>query len=179
MKQQGQISSREVASCGFCGESRVSTRLEDDRFQYGDGNDAAQIVAVIPVHHCGSCGAEFTDDAAEDIRHDAVCRHLGVLTPSEIRHIRESRQLSRAEFARLTRIGEATLARWERGSLIQNAGYDQLLRLLRHDENVARLRLTSSLLRDSAPVHIVQFRYLTVDDTRRKEQADFRLRKTA
>jgi hypothetical protein len=48
--------------------------------------------------------------------------------------------LSRAEFARLTKLGEATLVRWEKGSLIQNPANDQYLRLLGFEDNIRRLR---------------------------------------
>ena len=58
----------------------------------------------------------------------------------EIKALREKLGLSRTEFARLTRLGEATIARWERGELIQNAGNDSLLRLLQYEDNVRRLR---------------------------------------
>jgi transcriptional regulator with XRE-family HTH domain len=63
------------------------------------------------------------------------------MTPAEIRAIRrEAGALSRAQFARITRLGEATIGRWERGELIQNRANDQLLYLLTFPENVTRLR---------------------------------------
>lgn len=180
MKQQNQVSSGETVTCGFCGGSRVNTRFENDEFLYGEGVDAVVLSATIPVHQCEACGAQFTGDAAEDIRHEAVCNHLGVLTPSEIRQLRERHHLSRGDFAKLTRIGEATIARWERGALIQNAGYDQLLRLLQLDDNIQWLQSArSSSVNAVQPTQIAQFRYLTVDETRLKEQAQFKLRKIA
>ena len=48
--------------------------------------------------------------------------------------------MTRLGFAELTKFGEATLGRWERGALIQNAANDQFLYLLRFAENVDRLR---------------------------------------
>jgi DNA-binding transcriptional regulator YiaG len=63
------------------------------------------------------------------------------MTPAEVRAVRQKAgSLSRAEFARITRLGEATIGRWERGELIQNAANDQLLYLLTFPENVVRLR---------------------------------------
>src|SRR5688500_18667338 len=114
MKQMGQPSSRETITCGFCGASNVSTRFEEDKFMYGDGDSAVMLTALVPVHQCASCSAEFTDDSAEDVRHDTVCHHLSVLTPAQIRELRERHNLSRSQFAKLTRLGEATIARWER-----------------------------------------------------------------
>ena len=62
-----------------------------------------------------------------------------LLSPEEIKAIRKHLGLSRAEFARLTRIGEASLARWETGHIVQNAAMDNYLRLLSYEENVKRI----------------------------------------
>jgi len=69
------------------------------------------------------------------------------MAPSEIQALREGYDMSRAEFSRLTRIGEASLGRWENGLLIQGQANDRFLYLLTFPENVARLRA-----RKEAPV---------------------------
>lgn len=66
--------------------------------------------------------------------HGAVCRHLGLLTPSEIKDIRTRRDMSQAAFAELTGLGEATIARWERGDVTQNRGNDRFLRMVQREE---------------------------------------------
>lgn len=126
--------------CPECGEPNVVTAVEDDTFTYGHGADAVDLTARIPIRTCQACGCQFTDDTAEDIRHEAVCRHLQVMPPKEISDLRKAHGLTRSEFARLTRIGEASLARWENGHIIQNAANDQLLFLLQYPENLSRLR---------------------------------------
>ena len=73
-------------------------------FTYGGGPNAVQLKATIPFHRCADCTFEYTDSAAEDIRHEAVCRHLGLMGPAEILDLRNSYGLSRAEFAEATRI---------------------------------------------------------------------------
>ena len=125
-------------SCPECGSERIVTETIDHRFPYGQEDSSVELSARIPVCRCEECGEEFLDDEAEDLMHEAVCRHLHVMTPSEVRAIRQ--RLSRAEFARVTRLGEATIGRWERGQLIQNAAYDQLLHLLTFPENLMRLQ---------------------------------------
>jgi putative zinc finger/helix-turn-helix YgiT family protein len=126
--------------CPSCGGTRITTTMETEHFAYGKAPDVVELSATIPVRHCEDCGFQFTDAEAEDAHHDAVCRHLGVLTPSEIVSVRALYQLSRADFAAVTRVGEASLQRWETGQLIQNPGYDQLLYLLRFPMNMERLR---------------------------------------
>ncbi len=127
-------------SCPNCGGIRIESRTEREPFTYGIGDKATELYSTISVRKCADCGFEFTDEAAETSRHEAVCRHLRVLPPAEILKIRKESGLSRAEFARLTRIGEASLHRWENGLLIQNPAMDSYLRLLAYRENIQRLR---------------------------------------
>jgi putative zinc finger/helix-turn-helix YgiT family protein len=128
-------------SCPSCGHGTVQTTHIEHKFPYGDGDHRVELSATLPLRRCLECGVEFFDSVAEDLQHEAVCRHLGVMTPAEVRAVRQKAgSLSRAEFARITRLGEATIGRWERGELIQNAANDQLLYLLTFPENVVRLR---------------------------------------
>ena len=108
-------------------------------FTYGRGTDAVELNVDLPVHVCPSCGLEFLDDEAETLKHEAVCAHLGVLSPREIRGIRERYGMLRAAFSKVTGIDEATLNRWENGILIQSAANDRYLRLLEVPDNLHRL----------------------------------------
>jgi putative zinc finger/helix-turn-helix YgiT family protein len=126
--------------CPNCGKHSLSTVLETDKILYGSGKDATEIPVELPVRTCSECGFQYTDEEAEDVRHDAVCRHLGLMTPGEITALRKRYNMNRAEFADLTRFGEASLARWETGRLMQNAANDQLLYLLSFESNVERLQ---------------------------------------
>jgi putative zinc finger/helix-turn-helix YgiT family protein len=126
--------------CARCGSADVNTSFHAEVLPFGTGAKSAQLHVSIPVRTCASCGSTFTDHETETIRHEAVCRHMRVLTPREIRTLRLRLGMTRRQFATLTKLGEATIARWEAGSLIQNAAYDTLLRLLMYPENVDRLR---------------------------------------
>jgi DNA-binding transcriptional regulator YiaG len=130
----------EPLRCASCGASSVGTEMVVEEFAYGIGEDSVQLRATVPMRTCRECGFQFTDHHAEDARHDAVCRHLGVMTPREVEAVRTRLGMTRAAFAEITRLGEASLARWEKGLLIQNPANDQLLYLLRFPENVERLR---------------------------------------
>ena len=126
--------------CSNCGKLGLTTVREIQNINYGSGAEAAQIPVEIPVRTCVECGFQYTDEEAEDLRHAAVCRHLGLMTPEDIVALRRRYNLTRAEFAQLTRFGEASLARWETGQLLQNAANDQLLYLLGFESNIDRLR---------------------------------------
>ena len=131
--------------CPECGHSAVSTKMTPHTFAYGNGKEAVQITTTLPLRVCGHCEFEYYDKEGQTAQHEAVCRHLGVMTPSEIRRLREDLGLSRAEFAELTGLGDATIARWERGALIQNIGNDRYLRLLGSHKNVDHLRKAMSV----------------------------------
>jgi len=55
----------------------------------------------------------------------------GLLSASEIRAIRERHRLTQARLARLLRLGNNTISRWEAGRNVQTAAMDVLLRLIR------------------------------------------------
>lgn len=117
--------------CPICGKRSVTTYLHHDTFTYGSGDTAATLEVVeLPVRRCGACAIEFLAHDGQRLRHDAVCRHLGVLTPGEIRDIRKKLNMTRAAFAEFTGIDEATLNRWENGVAIQGAADDRYLRTL-------------------------------------------------
>jgi len=130
----------ERIECPACEDKDVTTTMETETFTYGEGAEAVELTVRVPVRTCTSCGFQFTDNIAEEIRHEAVCRYLGIMSPKEIQMVRKSYGMSRADFTRLTRIGEASLARWESGQLMQNLAYDQFLYLLTFPENVERLK---------------------------------------
>jgi putative zinc finger/helix-turn-helix YgiT family protein len=136
--------------CLNCGSSDLRTSREREEFPYGVGEEQVMLSAMVPVRKCGACGFDYTDDEAEDARHAAVCRHLGVMTPREVESVRKRLDMSRAEFARLTGLGEASLQRWESGSLIQNKANDNLLYLLSAKaENVRLLRQRDVVLSEA------------------------------
>jgi putative zinc finger/helix-turn-helix YgiT family protein len=121
--------------CPNCDSSKVKTELRINSFPYGVGDAAVELTAEVPVHICADCGQEFAGEIAAQLRHEAVCRHEKLLSPKEIVAVRSSYSLSRREFAIATRIGLATLARWEQGDTLQNGAMDNYVRLLMIREN--------------------------------------------
>jgi putative zinc finger/helix-turn-helix YgiT family protein len=126
--------------CPQCGASGLETVQVEETFDHGGRKEPIHVTAVLPVKHCRKCDFAFEDWETEKARHRAACAAVGVQPPEEIRRLRQAVGLSQREFARLTRLGGATLNRWERGHLIQNGAYDDYLYLLRFPENVERLR---------------------------------------
>lgn len=127
--------------CSSCGKGTLEARVIRDEFEYGPEGDRITIVADrVPVLECPACKETFYGPDAAQARHQAICRTLGLLTPEQIKGVRENLGKKQAEFAELTGIGVATLSRWEQGRLIQTRALDRYLRLLQWEENVQRLQ---------------------------------------
>lgn len=137
LKTESQLpDARRNLICPTCGSSNVKTNIKDYSFIYGAGEEGVELSVKAPVRTCGVCGFSLLDGDAEDACHEAVCRHLGVMTPSQIKALRTLYGLTQAQFSEITKLGEATLSRWERGIVIQNQAYDNYLYLLGFNENL-------------------------------------------
>ena len=171
---------REEIACPLCGGEAIVTTQHLQAFNYGSGESAVELTAKVPVRRCETCEFEFLDEEAERLKHEAICEHFGILSPNEIRRIRGYHRMTRARFARVTGLGEASLNRWENGLNMQTLANDRYLRLLARPEN---LRLLDDLAGSgshspsiSVPVQ-QRFRILNVTDALRKEGNSFHLRK--
>ena len=120
--------------CVACGAIDTCRRVAVEKFPYLDGEHQVILEARVPVLECASCGTQFTEGDAEEIRHDAVCRYLGRLTPAEVKAVREQYRLSQQEWAARTGFGLASIKRWETGNVIQEKAADRYLRLLGHPD---------------------------------------------
>lgn len=129
-----------TAQCPACGSDRLSERENIEYFEYGSGSESVTLNAVVPMCLCADCGMQFTDERGERARHTSVCAHLKISDPEKIVAIRERNNMSQTEFATVSRIGRASLARWESGAIYQNGSSDSLIYLLGFPENVARLK---------------------------------------
>ena len=163
--------------CDECGHP-VATTWHDHTFVYGLGEAAAELAVRLPVRRCDHCDFDYLDEEGERLKHEAVCQHLGVLTPQEIRGMRERLGLSRSALAKLTRIGEASLSRWESGIKIQTPGYDRYLRLLGAPGIAAVLEQLDHAPSAAQPRH-AKFRSLEVLQRHKQRAAAFRLRPCA
>lgn len=125
--------------CPVCSATAVRREKEIERFPYGQGKGAVTLEALVPVYTCESCEFRYTDHEAEGLRHEAVCRHLQIMTPAELQKIRSDLGMSREELADISGLGVASLARWESGANIQNKANDNYLFLLSFTENRQRI----------------------------------------
>lgn len=129
-----------ASQCPSCDSTKIEATWEKTSFPYGTDNPPLMLEVEIPVTHCRECNDSFTGEQAADIQHAAICKHLGLLSPEEIRHIRETYGMSQEELSKIGGFGRASLARWETGALLPNRSSSALLYLLSFPENMKRMR---------------------------------------
>jgi len=116
-----------TAYCPMC-ETDRKVRAQTVREEYEVRGE--KIAIDVPRLSCIACGESMVDPAFGDPTLKVYAeyrRRHGLLSPEQIRGIREKYQLSQDAFATLLGTSPATLARYEGGS-IQDKAYDQLLR---------------------------------------------------
>ena len=116
--------------CEMCEQGTVELQTVESSIDYGADDSQTQLSVMLPIWRCEDCGCAYEDEQAAQIKHAAVCQHLGVLEPNEIRDIRNRLGLSQEALANVTSIGVASIKRWESSKIIQNKAMDNLLRLL-------------------------------------------------
>lgn len=142
--------------CPLCGHQPLMAQRIRDEFEYGSDGDPILVVAEeVPVLICSPCGEVLYGPEAAAVRHQAICHALGLLSPAEIKALRERLGPDQEDFARLTGIGVATLSRWERGRLLQTRALDCYLRLLDALPQAARfLETLRKPAQESANFHL-------------------------
>ena len=107
-------------------------RVSETRFV--EAPDGKRLPFEDAFTRCDTCGAELYlhGQSLEVSRNRAAAlrAHGGLLTPEQIRGIREKFGLTQARLEELLGTGAKTVVRWERGSVCQSQAADKLLRLL-------------------------------------------------
>lgn len=140
-----------TVTCLQCGGTQLDMASREVEFDHGGRDKPFRVKATFPFITCRQCGFVSVDGVDEDLQHEAACRHLGVMTPAEIRALRDKIGLTQKDLAELTGFGVASISRWEGGVLIQNEACDRLLYLLTIPENVERLRRREARCPENPP----------------------------
>ena len=126
-----------ATKCPICGVRGLAPRHGE--FQFAPPENIPGGVMVIPETQwleCSSCEERILSTelsrAIEALRYE----RLGLLTPEEIKAVRERTGLSQKEMSRLVGVGDKTYARWESGRSIQNKSSDNLIRLVDLNRNL-------------------------------------------
>jgi YgiT-type zinc finger domain-containing protein len=76
--------------CPECGKGQLIALTRTEEFDFDLGEEKVKVRAEsVPVQQCDRCGEVLSGLAAAKVRHEAVCRAAGLLTPTEYKSIRE------------------------------------------------------------------------------------------
>lgn len=90
--------------------------------------------------HCHQCDENVIGHELNQAIERVQYQRLGLLTPEQIRQIREKSGLTATEMSQLLNAGDKSFTRWENGKSIQNKSTDTLLRLIdQHPELFAEI----------------------------------------
>jgi putative zinc finger/helix-turn-helix YgiT family protein len=136
-----------AGNCPICGCGTLHERKGTYETSFSDRNGDIHELRVpeLSWQECDQCKEALLDDAATQ-RTEAVRRNaLGLLTPSEIRELRQRLRKSQSQMSKLLGIGEKTYCRWESGAYVQSTAFDKYLRLLMaRPENLELLEMFDS-----------------------------------
>jgi len=124
--------------CPMCEEDRTFRRDQRDEEREIRGE---KIVLTVPLWVCSVCGETIVDDEFGDpieAMNDAYREKHQLLQPAEIQAIRSKWGLSQAGFAALLGMSQATINRYEGGS-IQQEKEDELIRMAESPEHMPGL----------------------------------------
>jgi predicted RNA-binding Zn-ribbon protein involved in translation (DUF1610 family) len=90
-------------TCPTCGIGRLELVSVDDEFTFLSEFGLLTVTAHdVPFEQCPICGERLSGHDAAMISHKAICKVLGLLTPDEIRAVRDRLAMSQVEFSKLT-----------------------------------------------------------------------------
>lgn len=125
--------------CPVCGTERDTEVVEKEEVFNIRGEE---IRIRSEIRFCSVCKEELFDESLDEENIKRVYnvyreRH-GILSPGEIKSIREKYGLSRRAFARLLNISEDAVARYETGALPEKS-LSNMIMLLKDPQNMRRL----------------------------------------
>jgi putative zinc finger/helix-turn-helix YgiT family protein len=117
--------------CSVCGAKAARLSSAPIEMGFRDGDYA---VEGFTYEHCDACGERVLDASQLDaIQRAGVAlarADLGRLSSAEILQLRHDLRLTQAELEAQLGVGVGTVGRWERGTVLQGATADRLMRIL-------------------------------------------------
>jgi HTH-type transcriptional regulator/antitoxin MqsA len=128
-------------TCVACGAAAVERTSDPVTVEFRDG---CYVVDGFEYERCSACGEEYYRAGQVDAMHaraaDQARLERGLLTPDDIRQLRLDLGLTQTALDGALGASPGTVGRWERGSVVQPAVADRLMRLLwAHPELVAEI----------------------------------------
>jgi HTH-type transcriptional regulator / antitoxin MqsA len=120
-----------TAQCPMCGDNTLEEKHGEYRFDPPPNIPGGAIVIPNATWQaCSRCHGEILSHELDQAISIEAIKRQGLLTPDDIRQVRQRTGLSAVDMAILLGVGEKTYTRWETGKSIQNKGNDTLIRIL-------------------------------------------------
>jgi HTH-type transcriptional regulator / antitoxin MqsA len=121
-----------ASKCPLCGEGSLEHGSGVFNFEIpGDNPDGLETTKDFPGSEwdkCGACGEIILSSTLQKRIGRWQYTRKGLLTPEEIKDIREKYGLTQAQMAQNLQVGEKNFSRWENGITMQTRVMDSLIR---------------------------------------------------
>lgn len=129
--------------CPLCGRRAIVEMQGEFRMDPPPNIPGGMIVVRdASWQHCESCGEDILPHELDAAIDRERYRRLGLLTPEDIRRVREKTGLSAVDMSHFLGVGEKTFTRWENGYSLQTKASDTLIRLI--DRNAEMFALVDA-----------------------------------
>lgn len=139
----------EGSTCPVCGGGLLTKKVDEVTFSYkGESISFDNYVS----HVCDSCGEDFVapgDNVACEKELAAFRNHVdGLLSPQEIKRVREALSFTQTQFAAILGVGAKNFAKYESGAMRPSKTTSHLLRILFHAPSMLELVFDGGLERE-------------------------------
>ncbi|AEE92464.1 putative zinc finger/helix-turn-helix protein,YgiT family [Tepidanaerobacter acetatoxydans Re1] len=125
--------------CYVCGKEQDTKIITKEEVSIIRGEE---IKSESHIRICSFCKEELFDEELDEENiqrtYDIYRKKYGILSPDEIKEVREQYGLSQRLFAKLLNIGEASIARYETGALPEKS-LSNMIMLLKEPRNMKLL----------------------------------------
>jgi len=120
-----------ASECPICGAMTLVEQHGDFEFMPPGNIPGGKIVVCgASWQECKTCEQQIILPPLRQALDNESRKRRGLLTPREIKEVRERAGLSQSDMAELLGVGDRTYTRWETGRSIQNKSNDNLIRLV-------------------------------------------------
>jgi len=132
--------------CHQCGNKMVHRIAPACRVKMRyEGSPHDVLVDDMPEWYCADCNVSVTDGESDAFLQDALRRHIGLLSPQQIRAGLRELRISQEKFAERLGCAAESVSRWLNGVVLQSRTYDRFMRIYFHFPEVR------GVLKDFAP----------------------------
>lgn len=121
------MSKQQCFQCGGECEKRIAPP-HCYKMKY-DGGMYEVLVDNVPEWHCRDCDVSVVDEESDFVLQDALRKHIGLLSPNQIRAGLKKLKISQDKFAEQLGCAAETVSRWLNGAVLQSRTYDRFMRV--------------------------------------------------